>query len=72
MWYLPILRSQAELPTVTYLTGAATISADALVLGLTWVKTFRQWRSARHANIKDTIMERLLRDGEIIKREVLS
>lgn len=66
MWHLPIFCSQAELRTVTYLAGAATILADALVLGLTWVKTFQQWRNARRASIKDTIMERLLRDGEIM------
>lgn len=66
MWYLPVVCNQAELRTVTYLASAATISADALVLGLTWVKTFQQWRNARRASIKDTILERLLRDGEIV------
>ena len=48
---------------VLYLTRSGAIAADALVLILTWTRTFLQWRQLRRVGIRHSISALLLRDG---------
>lgn len=48
---------------VTLVTRSAVIAADALVLVLTWMKTFKNSREARQLGIKSPLPSLLLRDG---------
>lgn len=41
------------------------IAADAIVLAVTWMRTFRQWRDVRTHNLTASLSTRLLRDGEL-------
>ena len=43
------------------------MAADLIVLVLTWIKTFRQWREGRKLNVPFPISACLLRDGEICR-----
>ena len=45
-------------------TRISLIAMDFLVLVLTWVKTFSQWRESRRVGISRSITESLLRDGK--------
>lgn len=49
---------------VLILTRASAILGDAIVIGVTWFKTFRGWRAAVDANMKVSLSEMILRDGE--------
>ncbi|EKM50292.1 uncharacterized protein PHACADRAFT_201131 [Phanerochaete carnosa HHB-10118-sp] len=46
-----------------YTTRGSLILADAIVLILTWIKTFRHWRNARRLKMKASLTTCLLRDG---------
>ncbi|EKM50314.1 uncharacterized protein PHACADRAFT_201154 [Phanerochaete carnosa HHB-10118-sp] len=46
-----------------YTTRSSLILADAIVLVLTWIKTFRHWRNARRLKMKASLTTCLLRDG---------
>ena len=46
-----------------FVTLGALLLQDVLVLGLTWIKTYRQWRDSRRANIFPSLSQCLLRDG---------
>ncbi|EKM48425.1 uncharacterized protein PHACADRAFT_202831 [Phanerochaete carnosa HHB-10118-sp] len=48
---------------VMYTTRSSLILADAIVLVLTWIKTFRHWRNARRLKMKASLTTCLLRDG---------
>ncbi|EKM56349.1 uncharacterized protein PHACADRAFT_193966 [Phanerochaete carnosa HHB-10118-sp] len=48
---------------VTYTTCGSLILADAIVLVLTWIKTFEQWRNARCLKMRASLTTCLLRDG---------
>lgn len=50
---------------MTYATRACLILSDVLVLIVTWIKTFGQWRSARQANVRVSLTTCLLRDGTV-------
>lgn len=49
---------------VLILTRASAILGDAIVIGVTWFKTFRGWRAAVDANMRVSLSEMVLRDGE--------
>ncbi|EKM49124.1 uncharacterized protein PHACADRAFT_201992 [Phanerochaete carnosa HHB-10118-sp] len=46
-----------------YTTRGSLILADAIVLILTWIRTFRHWWNARRLKIKASLTTCLLRDG---------
>lgn len=46
-----------------FTTRGAAVLSDALVLILTWMKTYRQWNHARKAKLKLSLSTCLLRDG---------
>ncbi|EKM48477.1 uncharacterized protein PHACADRAFT_202765 [Phanerochaete carnosa HHB-10118-sp] len=46
-----------------YTTRSSLIIADAIVLVLTWIKTFRHWRNARRLKMRASLTICLLRDG---------
>ena len=48
------------------MTRGSTVTADLVVLVLTWIKTFRNWSEARRLGIELTVSECLLRDGEYL------
>ncbi|EKM48120.1 uncharacterized protein PHACADRAFT_203221 [Phanerochaete carnosa HHB-10118-sp] len=48
---------------VLYTTRGSLILADAIVLVLTWIKTFRHWRNARRLKMRASLTTCLLRDG---------
>lgn len=48
---------------VTMSTRGALVLADAIVLVVTWVKTFGHWREAQRLNLRVSISTCLLRDG---------
>ena len=50
--------------TVLYVTRGSLVTADLIVLVLTWAKTFRNWNEARRLNLYLSITTCLLRDGE--------
>ncbi|KAL1939182.1 hypothetical protein VTO73DRAFT_10223 [Trametes versicolor] len=50
---------------VLILTRASAILGDAIVIGVTWFKTFRGWRAAVDANMRVSLSEMILRDGSI-------
>ncbi|EKM57661.1 uncharacterized protein PHACADRAFT_206542 [Phanerochaete carnosa HHB-10118-sp] len=50
---------------VVYTTRGSLILADAIVLTLTWIRTFRHWRNARRVNVGVSLTTCLLRDGTI-------
>ncbi|EKM57684.1 uncharacterized protein PHACADRAFT_251466 [Phanerochaete carnosa HHB-10118-sp] len=49
---------------LTYITRGSLILADMIVIILTWIKTFGDWRRARSINAKVPLTTCLLRDGE--------
>lgn len=49
---------------VRYITRAAAIAADVLVLGATWSKTFHQWHQAQRLEVSSPLITCLLRDGK--------
>lgn len=49
---------------VLYTTRAALVVLDSLVLVLTWMKTFQQWKQSRHLNLPPSIAACFLRDGK--------
>lgn len=53
---------------VALVTRIPVITADALVLLSTWLKTFRQIREARRLRMRVSIAECLLRDGKLRER----
>ncbi|EKM50273.1 uncharacterized protein PHACADRAFT_201113 [Phanerochaete carnosa HHB-10118-sp] len=50
---------------VVYITRGSLILADAIVLVLTWIKTFGHWMNARRLNMRVSLATCLLRDGTI-------
>ncbi|EKM50290.1 uncharacterized protein PHACADRAFT_201128 [Phanerochaete carnosa HHB-10118-sp] len=48
-----------------YITRGSLILADAIVLILTWIKTFRHWMNARRLTMKTSLTTCLLRDGTV-------
>ena len=52
--------------TVLLITRGFAISGDILVLILTWIKTYRQWRDSRSLHISFSVAGLLLRDGEML------
>ncbi|EKM48717.1 uncharacterized protein PHACADRAFT_202485 [Phanerochaete carnosa HHB-10118-sp] len=49
----------------TYVTRGSLVLADAIVLVLTWIKTFGHWKNARRLNMRVSLTTCLLRDGTI-------
>ncbi|EKM57608.1 uncharacterized protein PHACADRAFT_251322, partial [Phanerochaete carnosa HHB-10118-sp] len=47
-----------------YITRSSLILADTIVLVLTWIKTFGNWRRARSVNVQVSLTTCLLRDGQ--------
>ncbi|EKM48537.1 uncharacterized protein PHACADRAFT_202695 [Phanerochaete carnosa HHB-10118-sp] len=47
---------------VMYITRGSLILADAIVLVLTWIKTFGHWKSARRLSMRVSLTMCLLRD----------
>ncbi|EKM50256.1 uncharacterized protein PHACADRAFT_201098 [Phanerochaete carnosa HHB-10118-sp] len=58
--------------SVVYITRSLLILNDAIVLVLTWIKTFGHWRSARRVNVKASLTACLLRDGTVYFITLLS
>ncbi|EKM50244.1 uncharacterized protein PHACADRAFT_201084 [Phanerochaete carnosa HHB-10118-sp] len=50
---------------LVYTTRASLILADIIMIVLTWIKTFGQWRETRRLNMKVPLTRCLLRDGTI-------
>ncbi|EKM50265.1 uncharacterized protein PHACADRAFT_201108 [Phanerochaete carnosa HHB-10118-sp] len=50
---------------IGYSTRSSLILADAIVLVLTWIKTFDSWKNARRADVRASLTTCLLRDGTI-------
>ncbi|EKM57679.1 uncharacterized protein PHACADRAFT_206559 [Phanerochaete carnosa HHB-10118-sp] len=50
---------------VAYITRSSLVLADTIVLVLTWIKTFGNWRRARSVNAQVSLATCLLRDGTI-------
>ena len=48
-----------------YATHASAIASDAIVLIMTWIKTFHIWRQGRQLNMLLPITTSLLRDGKL-------
>lgn len=46
-----------------FVTRGCVVFADVLVLIVTWVKTFKQWKEARQLNMSLSVTRLLLRDG---------
>ena len=55
---------------VSLATRVPVIVADALVLVLTWMKTYQQVRDARRLNISLSVTTCLVRDGESVAAEL--
>ena len=51
---------------VLFLSNGFIIVADAIVLILTWIKTFHLWREGRRLDMRLPISTWLLRDGELL------
>ncbi|EKM57578.1 uncharacterized protein PHACADRAFT_206475 [Phanerochaete carnosa HHB-10118-sp] len=51
--------------SVLFVTRIPLIVADLLVLVLTWMKTYRQYREARALNIKSPLTTCLIHDGTV-------
>lgn len=51
---------------VAFLTRGSTLLADFLVVGVTVMKTFRQWRTARQFKLEMNLTSSLLRHGKCI------
>ncbi|EKM57682.1 uncharacterized protein PHACADRAFT_251462, partial [Phanerochaete carnosa HHB-10118-sp] len=49
---------------LTYITRSSLVLADTIVLVLTWIKTFGNWRRARSVNVQVSLTTCLLRDGQ--------
>jgi hypothetical protein len=49
---------------VAYLTCAAAIGSEVIVLILTWIKTYGQWRESRRLKMPVSLSTLLLRDGK--------
>lgn len=45
------------------MTRSCVVLSDLIVVGVTWQKTFRQWREGRRLNVPLSISTCLLRDG---------
>ncbi|EKM48267.1 uncharacterized protein PHACADRAFT_214876 [Phanerochaete carnosa HHB-10118-sp] len=52
-------------PRVVYITRGSAVLADAIVLVLTWIKTFGRWKQARRLNAEVSLTACFLRDGTI-------
>ncbi|EKM57680.1 uncharacterized protein PHACADRAFT_206560 [Phanerochaete carnosa HHB-10118-sp] len=50
---------------ITYITRGSLILADMIVIILTWIKTFGDWKRARRNNVKVSSTTCLLRDGTL-------
>ncbi|KIP06490.1 hypothetical protein PHLGIDRAFT_106964 [Phlebiopsis gigantea 11061_1 CR5-6] len=50
---------------LTYITRAALIAADTIVLVCTWIKTFHLWRRSQRLGLSLSISTCLLRDGTV-------
>ncbi|EKM48828.1 uncharacterized protein PHACADRAFT_266071 [Phanerochaete carnosa HHB-10118-sp] len=48
-----------------YITRGSLVLADTIVLVLTWIKTFGNWKTTRRLNIKVSLTTCLLRDGTL-------
>ena len=49
--------------SVLLLTRGSAIAVDAVVIVLTWIKTFRHWRHMRQLHINVSVTDVLIRDG---------
>ena len=61
--YINTLQWYRLTSTVIYIVRGIAIGADALVLIMTWIKTYSIYVSARRAKIGTGIPQLLLRDG---------
>ena len=52
-----------DLPVI-YVTRGSLVTADSIVLVLTWIRTFTNWNDARRLNLNLSISTCLLRDGK--------
>ncbi|EKM60218.1 uncharacterized protein PHACADRAFT_189352 [Phanerochaete carnosa HHB-10118-sp] len=50
---------------VVYLTTSSVTASDAVVLVLTWIKSFAHWREMRRLKLASSISDVLLRDGTL-------
>ncbi|EKM54052.1 uncharacterized protein PHACADRAFT_209878 [Phanerochaete carnosa HHB-10118-sp] len=50
---------------VTSTTRGLLVLADTIVLVLTWIKTFRHWKNARHLKMRSSVTTCLLRGGTL-------
>ena len=50
--------------TVTYVARSSLVTADTIVLALTWIKTFKNWNEARRLNLELSVSTCILRDGK--------
>lgn len=52
---------------VVYTTRAAMMLADILVVVITWIKTFKEWNTARQLKLSLSVTTCLLRDGKSVQ-----
>ncbi|GJE90431.1 hypothetical protein PsYK624_065640 [Phanerochaete sordida] len=51
------------LARLVYITRSSLLAGDTVVLAVTWLRTFNQWREARRLNVSLSVSTCLLRDG---------
>ena len=56
--------------SVSIVSRVSSVLADAVVVGVTWRKTFRQYKEALHLGIDASISGILFRDGKWQLREI--
>ncbi|EKM57577.1 uncharacterized protein PHACADRAFT_206472 [Phanerochaete carnosa HHB-10118-sp] len=61
----PVIRISSQISSVTFITRVPLILADLLVLVLTWMKTYRQYKEARSLNIKSSLITCLIHDSTV-------